>query len=157
MTAKHRKASRILLLDGQDRLLLFRGSDPVVPDVTWWFTPGGGLEPGESTREAAVRELAEETGLRGVDLGPVVAYDTVSYSFREQRYEQEQWFHLARTVETVLDHSRMGRDEHAELLAARWWTVEELGETAETIYPIGLADFVGRLLAEGPPVTPVRL
>ncbi|MGV9268747.1 NUDIX domain-containing protein [Kitasatospora sp. NPDC003701] len=157
MTAKHRKASRILLLDARDRLLLFRGSDPAVPDVTWWFTPGGGLEPGEGIREAAVRELGEETGLRGVELGPVVAYGTASFSFREQHYEQEQWFHLARTVETVLDHSRMGQDEHAQLLAARWWTVEELRETAETIYPVGLADFLGRLLAEGPPVTPVRL
>ena len=27
--------------------------------------PGGGVEPGETPREAALRELAEETGLRG--------------------------------------------------------------------------------------------
>ncbi|MFD0277550.1 NUDIX hydrolase [Kitasatospora sp. NPDC127111] len=157
MEPKRRRASRILLLDGRDRLLLFRGSDPAVPDVTWWFTPGGGLEAGESVRDAAVRELTEETGLRGVELGPVVAYGTVSFSFRGQRYEQEQWFHLARTADTVLDHSGMGAEEHAELLAARWWTIEELRRTAETVYPVGLADFLERLVAEGPPGTPVRL
>ncbi|AUY49669.1 NUDIX domain-containing protein [Streptomyces sp. CB01881] len=157
MEPQRRRASRILLLDRGDRLLLFQGSDPAVPGVTWWFTPGGGLEAGEGLREAAVRELSEETGLRGVELGPVVAYGTASFSFRGRRYEQEQWFHLARTTETVLDHSGMGADEHAELLAARWWTVDELRETAETVYPVGLAAFLEQLVAEGPPATPVRL
>ncbi|MGW6918989.1 NUDIX hydrolase [Kitasatospora sp. NPDC054939] len=157
MSTERRRAARVLLFDPQDRLLLFRGEDPAVPGTTWWFTPGGGLEPGEGVHEAAVRELAEETGLRDVELGPLVAFGTVSFSFQGQRYEQEQWFHLARTADTVLDHTGMGADEHAQLLAARWWTFEELRETEETVYPSGLAEFMGRLLAEGPPVVPVRL
>jgi 8-oxo-dGTP pyrophosphatase MutT (NUDIX family) len=36
-----------------------------------WELPGGMREPGESPREAAVRELGEETGIHGVDLSLV--------------------------------------------------------------------------------------
>lgn len=40
-----RRAARVVLLDGDDRILLFRGSDPHVPDLPFWFTPGGGADP----------------------------------------------------------------------------------------------------------------
>lgn len=184
MAVLRRRAARVLLLDRSDRVLLLRGLDPAVPGTTWWITPGGGLEPGESVREAALRELAEEIGPAEVELGPVVAYGMVSFSFRGQAYEQEQWFHLARTEAEpdafgLVDAGAAGPEpattgttggggasagpvsggdgEHAQLLAARWWTVDELRATAETVYPVGLAELVEQLLTEGPPVPPVRL
>ncbi|BFV57122.1 NUDIX hydrolase [Kitasatospora sp. CMC57] len=158
MAVERRRAARVLLFDEADRLLLLRGTDPAVPGVSWWLTPGGGAEPGEELRTAALRELAEETGLTGVELGPVVAYDTVSFSYLEQRFEQDQWFHLARTRETELSvQEAAAADEHAQLLTARWWTVAELRETEETVYPVELADLVERVLTDGPPVRPVRL
>ena len=48
------------------RLLLAR----VAPGYTvgfdgWWTLPGGGIEHGEDPRDAAIRELEEETGLIG--------------------------------------------------------------------------------------------
>ena len=58
-----RRAARVILLDEADRLLLVRGHDTDQPDRGWWFTVGGGIGVGETSRDAAVREMREETGL----------------------------------------------------------------------------------------------
>src|SRR5215472_16714927 len=62
-----RLAARVILLDPGDRVLLMRYDDPP-PGGRHWATPGGGLDPGEDYPEAALRELAEETGWTDIPL-----------------------------------------------------------------------------------------
>ncbi|MFD9126535.1 NUDIX hydrolase [Kitasatospora sp. NPDC059571] len=158
MEVRRRRAVRVLLLDRDGRILLLHGLDPAVPDVSWWITPGGGLESGETDESAARRELTEEVGLTGVELGPLVAFGTVTFSFQGQRYEQEQRYYLARTDRTDVRLAVGGdADEHARILEARWWTAAELRETAETVYPGELPELLERLITAGPPVPPVGL
>ena len=57
-----RPTARVLLLDDQDRVLLFCGQDATNPSMRFWFPAGGGIEPGETAEEAARREVLEETG-----------------------------------------------------------------------------------------------
>jgi len=66
-----RPSARVLLLDEADRLLLFSSRDESA-GITRWYAVGGGVRPGESHEQAALRELREETGLTGVALGPEV-------------------------------------------------------------------------------------
>jgi 8-oxo-dGTP pyrophosphatase MutT (NUDIX family) len=76
---RERAAARVILLDEQDRVLLFEYDDPnyinpLMPDSSrFWCTPGGGINPGETIEDAARRELWEEIGLTDVFLGPMIA------------------------------------------------------------------------------------
>src|ERR671939_247709 len=64
---RQRSTARVVVLDLAGRVLLFgaRLVDLATPpgSVLYWYTPGGQIEPGESVRTAAARELAEEIGL----------------------------------------------------------------------------------------------
>lgn len=66
-------AASAVIVDGDGRVLLIRrGTEP---DLGLWSVPGGCVEPGETTAEAAVRETREETGLvvsAGVELWSVL-------------------------------------------------------------------------------------
>ncbi|WP_026918033.1 NUDIX hydrolase [Gordonia shandongensis] len=55
-------AAGAVISDASGRLLLVkRGHDP---ERGCWSVPGGHVEPGEAPKEAAAREVFEETGLR---------------------------------------------------------------------------------------------
>jgi 8-oxo-dGTP pyrophosphatase MutT (NUDIX family) len=56
-----RTTTRVVPVNRDGDVLLY-GSDPAVSDERIWFTIGGAAEPGDSLREAGVRELQEGTG-----------------------------------------------------------------------------------------------
>lgn len=59
------------------RILLARLA-PFVSDAGLWTLPGGGLNWGESPEEAVLRELYEETGMRG-SIGGLAAIFSATY------------------------------------------------------------------------------
>src|SRR2546427_8311253 len=62
-----RPTARVLLVGPGNRILLFRWIDPETGRVVW-FTPGGGLHPGESYMDAARREGREGVGVDLVEI-----------------------------------------------------------------------------------------
>ncbi|MFJ8669176.1 NUDIX hydrolase [Streptomyces sp. NPDC093600] len=152
-----RRVARVVLLDPDDRILLLHGYEPDAPERTWWFTPGGGLEGDESREQAALRELVEETGITDVELGPVIWRRICSFPFDGRRWDQDEWYYLARTTQTATAPGGLTELEARSVAGLRWWTSAELSAARETVYPTRLAELLHTLLDEGPPSAPLDL
>lgn len=140
-----RRAARVLLLDPEDRVLLVRGHDVDNPARSWWFTIGGGIEPGESAASAAVRELAEETGLRITEadlVGPVVTREAI-FDFAAEHVRQDEVFFVAR-IERAAEISRDGWTdiEHGFMDEVRWWHAADLAAVDIEVFPAELPQIV---------------
>jgi 8-oxo-dGTP pyrophosphatase MutT (NUDIX family) len=147
-----RVAARVLLVDPAQRLLLFQGFDPHVPEESFWFTAGGGTEPGEELLAGAQRELEEETGLRLPPdrlIGPVWLR-RVRFSFDGVEYDSDEWFFLAALTDPAdVDTAGFTDLENRTVRGHRWWGADDLRRTTETVYPLQLAELLPGLLADG--------
>jgi len=153
-----RDAARVLLLDDRERVLLFRWADPTNPERgTWWATPGGGVGAKESLEHAALRELAEETGIRGVRLGPCVWTGTTTFSFEGRSYEQRECFFLCRTERPAVQTEGFTEIERRSVIEHRWWTADELQKSSDTFHPSQIGWLLAALLRDGPPAAPIDI
>jgi 8-oxo-dGTP pyrophosphatase MutT (NUDIX family) len=147
-----RSVVRLVVLDTEGRLLLFHTRDPCHPDLgTWWELPGGGIEPGETYRDAAVRELREETGIVAAysQIVPPAWRRRASFRHRQARRLQDE---LVVTVRLAMpgpgiDESRRLDYEKEDYFGYRWWPVPEvLSSSSERFYPGKLPALLGTFL-----------
>lgn len=145
---RERPSSRILLLDAEDRLLLFRfdfahGS---FDGRIFWCTPGGGVDPGESFEAAACRELHEETGLLIADPGPEVARRRYGYKLAngESMRSDDHYFLIRVDALTICDRNWSDL-ERQSITEHRWWSRDELADCPDRIWPGDLGDLLAEL------------
>jgi 8-oxo-dGTP pyrophosphatase MutT (NUDIX family) len=148
-----RLAARVLLINAAGEVLLLHGFDPADRDRgSWWFTPGGGLDPGEDPRAGAVRELFEETGLKLApdELAGPVHERIAEFTFGNAEYRQSEVFYVARIETWTVDTSGFTAVEQECVDGHRWWSRAELAATTERVYPEALPALLGSALsAEG--------
>lgn len=143
-TRIERHGARVLLLEdkpgGPERLLMVLGHDPHAPERSFWFTPGGGLEPGETGKEAAVRELAEETGyvLETQELQGPVWRRTAVFDFASQPYIQHEEFYVGRLADAE-SRARTSADftetEIEAIDEVAWLSREQLVAETREVFP----------------------
>jgi 8-oxo-dGTP pyrophosphatase MutT (NUDIX family) len=154
-----RLASRVVVLDPQDRVFLIRNIDPADPTKRpWWEIPGGGIDPGETSADCARRELHEEAGIIRAEIGPVVWVQHVEFSFGGLSFDQDEVIHVARTDQTEI--KRPEGLEYLEALAyqgARWWTLDEVRGSDEAFLPPRLPELLPALVAGDYPDPPLDL
>lgn len=147
----------MLLTDDAGRTLLFEDSDPGLDDARWWVTPGGGIDPGETEVDAAIREVWEETGVRlqAEDLLGPMARRHVVHGYSDQVIEQDEAFYLARVGAVAVDVSAHTEEEKLTFLQFRWWSTEELRNTDDWVWPHELVELLH--LVDEPDRWPVEL
>lgn len=141
--ASWRRAARVVLVDPTGAVLLLSGHDPSLPDERpFWFTPGGGAEPGERLADAGRREVEEETGHRIGELGPAAWRRRTSFVFDGVPFRQAETYFLVPTPRFEVRPAAFTEMETRSVTGWRWWPLAELMTTSETVHPPGLGNLV---------------
>jgi 8-oxo-dGTP pyrophosphatase MutT (NUDIX family) len=148
-----REAVRALVLDPDHRVLLVRFE---FPGGTRWALPGGGLEPGETHLQALHRELDEELGLRGAEIGPHIWNRFHIIPFVNGLWDgQRERIHLVQSPAFEPAPRLSWEELNAELMfEVRWWQPGDISDDP-LFAPSRLRTHLDGLLRDGPPKQPV--
>lgn len=153
-----RPSARLILLDRQDRLFLFKVHTPAIYDPAdpfhgpFWVMIGGLVDPGEEYLDAAIREAKEETGLSVEGEVRWVWKRERIMQWRERQVLHRERFFLGRAAPGVVDTSGLDAREKSWTLDHRWWGADEIAASSERFEPKDLGARLKVLLRDGAPV-----
>jgi len=145
-TFRTRRAVRVVVLaevESVARVLMFHDRDPGIPGSGWWALPGGGIDGGETPREAARRELAEESGyvVDDADLYGPVAVRVALHGYSDQVTEQSEEIFVTYVSQPYdVDISGHTDFERLSVQGHSWRGVDE--SFVDPVWPTDLARLV---------------
>lgn len=138
-----RPSSRLLIIDEEGRLLLFWFR---YEDRSFWATPGGALEPGETFKQAAARELYEEAGLTE-DVGDEVWRCNTRFTGPDDvPIEAEEAYFLVRTRPEDVDFSHWTPDETQMIQKTAWLSRDEITTLEDPVFPENISHVLAEAL-----------
>jgi 8-oxo-dGTP pyrophosphatase MutT (NUDIX family) len=154
-----RPAARVILADSRDRILLLRCEDSTIDVPVLWLTPGGACEAGESSDEAAIRELWEESGIRALKLGPLVWRRRHVWRWGERMIDtREDYFFLRCDEVPSIAPAAQSDFELTVIRELRWWSLTELQQSPNEVFvPRRFAELVAPLLKGVFPAEPLEV
>ena len=133
-------------MDPHGACLFFMTAAPDSSGYSRWITPGGGVDPGETHGEAALRELHEETGRRFDNAGdPVWSYRfEVTFDQADHNRGYAEYF-LVRSERFEPASTFWTAEEHIDVTQWAWFTAEELEGHSEPYEPGPLPELMRKL------------
>ena len=152
----HEMTVRVILLNERNEVLLQRISIDGKP--TFFITPGGRVEEGDTALEESVfREIEEETGISRESIfvagaGPLYVGHHRMVK-RGVQVEMTENFFVARvsgsgTVDA--EQRSLTEEERGVFRGERWFSLQELQDRTEIIVPVNLADLVSSVVRGDP-------
>lgn len=124
-----------------DRLLLHEGVDKV-KGVRFGRPLGGGVEFGEHSRDAAIREIREELGAEITDVKQLGILESI-YNYEGALEHEIVFVYEGRFVdESLYELPSLTLTEGKRIFAAQWRSPVDLEQNAITLVPAGLADLL---------------
>ena len=134
MTYPVRSAVRVVFLNEANELLLMCMDDPTITSIgekyagRFWTLIGGEIEPGETIRDAAVREVFEETGLseEDIEFGPQVWSGKLDLMLKGKPIHIKQEFIVAKTRCRDISLANLTADEKEVIKQVAWFSLDRI-------------------------------
>lgn len=156
-------SARALLIDPDGRVLMMKLAGRRIVDPaallrpTFWVTPGGSLEAGESFADGLRRELREETGLEIDDIGRHVWISDKELDIAGERVLTRAHVYALRVPAFEPVVRTLTPEEADSFRGFKWWAPDEIAASRESFIPRDLADLLRPLIAGEWPVQPIRI
>jgi 8-oxo-dGTP pyrophosphatase MutT (NUDIX family) len=165
VTYPARNAVKVVLLNDANELLLMCMDDPTIRSMgdeyggPFWTLIGGAIEPHESVRDAAEREILEETGLTTIDveIGPLIWFGEMDLVLYDEPTHIRQEFLVGRTRNRNTSLAHLVGHEKNVVRKIQWFSLDQIIDSGEVIYPVCLPEYLPDVLAGRYPAEPFEI